>query len=230
MSSNLPIIVSIRTAMRSTQQVTAGYSDDIVWGQNLNCRLEISLADGEEAFIVLHHYSPTGRGSYQLGVQAPCGNGQLDEQEQCDPTSVFSDEFACRRDCRWRQSLGLGVHNSCVMEDGEAYCWGAYYLRGTGRAPADAIRYKASGPDNGLPDRCVPSPNRVPGLDVRLRGITVGVDGNCAADEEGDLAIAGPVTRTFVATKISNKSSGNATLYGNDCVDQARPLPMKSTP
>ena len=201
-----------------------GYSDDIVWGQNLNCRLEISLADEEEVFIVLHHYLPTGRGTYQLEVQAPCGNGQLDEQEQCDPTSVFSDEFACRRDCRWRQSLGLGVHNSCVMEDGEAYCWGAYYLRGTGRAPADAIRYKASGPDNGLPDRCVPSPNRVPGLDVRLRGITVGADGNCAADEEGDLYCWGG-NPNFRGYQDLEQIVGEChPFYGNDCVDQARPL------
>jgi cysteine-rich repeat protein len=77
-------------------------------GERMNCRIERELQAGLYG-IRLRHFSARGTGAYTLHVEGPvdgpvepepqCGNGRLEEGEECDDGNPFPGD-GCDQNCR----------------------------------------------------------------------------------------------------------------------------------
>ena len=106
---------------------------------DVGCSVELHLqADGSAELEVSS--GPIEAFTYSITVQKPCGNGIIDDGEDCDPAASDSNAFRCRQDCRHRRMLALGGTTGCVIVEGGVKCWGSNAGLMLGRTVSNPIR------------------------------------------------------------------------------------------
>lgn len=63
--------------------------------------------------------------AYHLKFKSPCGNGEVDPREECDPFATGHSTATCRADCRRRNTMTMTDHYACAMRGDAVTCWGS---------------------------------------------------------------------------------------------------------
>ena len=101
------------------------------------CSIAIFLERGESVWWSIESSGNAGF-SYLASLQEPCGNGQLDPEEECDPLSISFGVPTCRMDCRIRNALVMADGFVCRHHNNSLDCWGSNNSRVLGsELPAD---------------------------------------------------------------------------------------------
>ena len=116
----------------------AGYNEDRAQGDT-GCSVDLYIEANTTAYLEITTHNPIVY-NYQIGIQTPCGNGVVDEGEECDPAAPSSNSYRCRRDCRNRRMIALAGANGCAVVDRSVRCWGSNPALVLGRNPSGMTR------------------------------------------------------------------------------------------
>ena len=103
-------------------ELTAGPSAPITNGA---CDLAIEAAAEEIVYFRVQTRGRNDAETLTVRLFPVCGNGRLDENEQCDPTEGLTARFDCRSDCRTRHRAAVGRGALCELHEGGVRCWGS---------------------------------------------------------------------------------------------------------
>ncbi|MBM65143.1 MAG: hypothetical protein CMH55_02790 [Myxococcales bacterium] len=182
-ADGLPLLDPV-CRLYTDDRVLAGFQDDQHVGSR-DCRVEIYLQPGQHAYVLVSGLTGS-QGAYDLWVQWPCGNGLLDENEECDPDAPDSNYFRCRSDCRARRHLAMAGGTGCAVVDGGVRCWGSNETLVLGENvdavhEADRIQCQMPGQANGLMIDVVTDAIEVVGSDAEVLDLSGGGNANICA-------------------------------------------------